>query len=389
MTAPHPARIDLLYIESGGGHRAAATALREVIARQGRDWDVRLRSVQEIFDPIDVIRKTMGVEFQELYNIMLRRGWTLGSAQLIPLMHLLIRSLHNAQVRLLGRFWSEHPADLVVSLVPHYNRAFRQALALACPAAPFMTVMTDLFDYPPHFWIERIDQHLVCGAGRAVEQAIGIGMPRSRILRASGMILHPRFYDAPPLDRAAERKRLGLRPDLATGLVLFGGEGSNEIPRIARALNRAGSGVQLILLCGRSAEIAAGLRAMPKRIPMFVEGFTRDVPHYMALSDFFIGKPGPGSISEALAMKLPVIVASNAWTLAHERANADWVREEELGMVAPSFAGIGGTVAELLQPERYRRVRARVSATRNRAVFEIPEMMETVLSRSGAAAFVA
>jgi len=122
---------------------------------------------------------------------------------------------------------------------------------------------------------------------------------------------------------------------------------------------------------------------------MFVEGFTRDVPHYMALSDFFIGKPGPGSISEALAMKLPVIVASNAWTLAHERANADWVREEELGMVAPSFAGIGGTVAELLQPERYGRVRARVSATRNRAVFEIPEMMETVLSRSGAAAFVA
>ena len=47
---------------------------------------------------------------------------------------------------------------------------------------------------------------------------------------------------------------------------------------------------------------------MPHHIPMFVEGFTKEVPYYMRLSDFFIGKPGPGSISEALAMKLPVLV---------------------------------------------------------------------------------
>jgi hypothetical protein len=49
----------------------------------------------------------------------------------------------------------------------------------------------------------------------------------------------------------------------------------------------------------------------------------------MELSDFFIGKPGPGSISEALAKKLPVIVQRNAWTMAHELYNTRWV--EELG----------------------------------------------------------
>ena len=61
-----------------------------------------------------------------------------------------------------------------------------------------------------------------------------------------------------------------------------------------------------------------------RRMPMHVEGFTREVPYFMGLADFFIGKPGPGSISEALAMRLPVIVERNAWTLAHERYNADW-----------------------------------------------------------------
>ena len=60
---------------------------------------------------------------------------------------------------------------------------------------------------------------------------------------------------------------------------------------------------------------------------MYVEGFTKEVPRYMQLADYFIGKPGPGSISEAVAMRLPVIVERNAWTLPQERYNADWVRE--------------------------------------------------------------
>ena len=57
----------------------------------------------------------------------------------------------------------------------------------------------------------------------------------------------------------------------------------------------------------------------------------------MHLADFFIGKPGPGSISEAIAMKLPVIVERNAWTLPQERYNADWVLEQGAGFVLPNF----------------------------------------------------
>ena len=80
---------------------------------------------------------------------------------------------------------------------------------------------------------------------------------------------------------------------------------------------------------------------MPADAPRFVEGFTQEVPYYMYLSDFFIGKPGPGSISEAVAMKLPVIVEQpNAWTLPQERYNAEWVRERHAGMVVDNFRGI-------------------------------------------------
>src|SRR6202035_3518525 len=108
--------------------------------------------------------------------------------------------------------------------------------------------------------------------------------------------------------------------------------------------------VQLILLCGRNDRLAARLRAMDRRIPVFVEGFTREVPFYMGLSDFFIGKPGPGSISEALAKQLPVIVDCNAWTLPQERYNAQWVREKEVGIVVHSHRHVADALAQMLKP---------------------------------------
>jgi len=379
--------IDLIYIDSGGGHRAAARALEAVVEEQQRPWDLRLHCVQDLLDSLDFIRKTTGIPFQEIYNIMLRRGWTLGTAQMIPAMHLVIRMLHRQQVEVLEQHWSSHPADMVVSLIPHYNRALRQAFAAVCPERPFVTILTDIADYPPHFWIERQDQYIVCGSERAVEQARELGLTADRILPVSGMILHPKFYAEPPADRAEARRRLGLRPDLPTGLVMFGGEGSNDTVKVARALNRPGSGVQLILLCGRHEESARAVRAMTPEIPMFVEGFTREVPYYMTLSDFFIGKPGPGSISEALAMKLPVIVERNVRTLAHERYNADWILERQVGLVVHSYDRVAGAVAELLEPERYERFRANAAAVRNRAVYEAVDWLADILSRSVGQAF--
>jgi 1,2-diacylglycerol 3-beta-galactosyltransferase len=103
----------------------------------------------------------------------------------------------------------------------------------------------------------------------------------------------------------------------------------------------------------------------------------------MHLSDFFIGKPGPGSISEALTMGLPVIVQSNAWTLPQERYNTIWVREHQAGVVIHSFREVVEAVAQLIEPETLARSRANAVALRNRAVFEIPEILERILARVG------
>src|ERR1051325_10779567 len=129
-------------------------------------------------------------------------------------MHALIRLYHRGQVRLLKNFWAEGSRDLVVSLVPNFNRALRASL----PDTKLVTILTDLADYPPHFWIERQEQYLICGTDRAAEQAYALGYPTDRVMRASGMILHPRFYELSAVDRDAERRKLGLAPDVPVGL---------------------------------------------------------------------------------------------------------------------------------------------------------------------------
>jgi len=87
-------------------------------------------------------------------------------------------------------------------------------------------------------------------------------------------------------------------------------------------------------------------------------------------------------VSEALAMHLPVIVECNAWTLPQERYNADWILENQLGEVLGSFKEIERAVERLIEPSTLERHRANAAALKNRAVFEIPEILEKFSKRS-------
>jgi 1,2-diacylglycerol 3-beta-galactosyltransferase len=191
------------------------------------------------------------------------------------------------------------------------------------------------------------------------------------------MILNPRFYEIPALsddERARARADLGFDPAKPVGIVLFGGEGSAVMLEIAHRLDDR----QLLMICGRNEKLRGKLKAMPHRAPLFIEGFTKEIPRYMQLADYFIGKPGPGSISEAVAMKLPVIVECNTWTLPQERYNAIWVREQDVGFVLPNFRGIARAVEDLLEPKTFARFREATARSRNRAVFQIPDILQRI-----------
>jgi UDP-N-acetylglucosamine:LPS N-acetylglucosamine transferase len=373
--------VHVVYFDAGGGHRSTALALADAIRIENRPWRVDLVNLHEVLAPIDILHKTTGVYTQEIYNWSLQRGWTQMISRTLPAMHGLIRLLHRRMVRELSAFWRVNRADLVVSVIPHFNRALHESVRQELPGTPLVTVMTDLADHPPHFWLEPGDQHFVCGSDRAVEQAFSIGIPEDQVWRVSGMAIHPRFYASMHIDRAAERERLGLERDVPTGLVLFGGYGSAVMKDIVERIAAAEAEVQLILLCGRNRQLAETLARSKAPIRRVVRTFTPEIEHYMHLSDFFIGKPGPGCVSEALAMKLPVIVERSSRTMVQERYNCDWIEQRGAGIVLESFAQIGSAVQRMVMPSMYAGFLERVGRLDNRAVFEITGILERILAQ--------
>ena len=230
-------------------------------------------------------------------------------------------------------------------------------------------------DYPPHFWIESNQaQHLVCGTAHAAEQARAAGYRDEQISLTSGMILRPAFYDQPELDRETECLELGIDPAKPTGIVMFGGHGSSDMLRIAKAL----PDIQLIFLCGMNATLSKKISLLKPSSRHVVIGFTQKINHYMRLGDFFIGKPGPSSLSEAVHMGLPVITFGNAWTMPQERYNTNWVREQGVGLVIPSLRAIRKGVLTLL--ENLPAYKDTVSSIENRAVFEVTDILAQLMS---------
>lgn len=368
-------KVYLMIYDMGAGHRSSANALKEVIEQRKLPWEIEV---------VEVFKDIFGMTFPQYFynNLALKKKWAraIHDPISVPLFKLQIRLRHLGWRNLLRKYWREHKPDLVVSLLPLVNRVLYESLRAELPGTPFVTSITDFADCPPNFWIERQDQLLICPSERAVKQAQSFGYPESRIFRTSGVIIHPRFDQPVTVDRQIERQRLGLEPDLPTGLVIFGSHGSQEMIEIADKLEQSSLKLQLIFICGRNEKLAKDLRNSQSRLPRFVENFTSQIPYYMHLSDFFIGKPGSVGISEAVAMKLPVITECNTTTtLFQERPSADWLADNEFGIVVDNFRNINRAVADLIQPENFPRYRANVEAYNNRAGFEVVDILSRFL----------
>ena len=383
VTIPAMKKIQILFHDAGGGHRNAAVALEAIATQQQRDWEMNLIQFQDLTNPLDLLRKLTGIQIQEQYNILLRNGWTIGATQILRLLQATIRLFHGQLVNLLRDYFRENPADLLVSVIPHFNREIGEAWSAVYPERPFVTLITDLADFPPHFWIEPTpEQYVICGTEKAVQQAREMGKEESHIFATSGMILRPDFYIDEAVDPVAGRKEMGFDENIPTGILLFGGFGPKVMYEIVERLETAHTPVQLIVVCGRNEKLKEKFLARKWNLGVYTLGFTKEVHRLMRFADFLIGKPGPGSIAEAMVRRLPVILECNSWTLPQERYNTEWVREKQVGIVLNDFTEIAQGVNQLLEPSRLAEFRRNVAALDNRAIFEIPELFSRLLNET-------
>ncbi len=380
--------VSVLVLRGGGGHYATYLALNAVLAKHRPHWHLTPIFADTLGQESQrrvtgQIAQSMGAGSDIFYDTILKNG--LGWIHLITVhIHKLITRLrHSLDVSLLAEIWRQAPPHLLISVVPFYNRALSDSVRAAELEIPVVSLLTDFADSPPAYWVApSTDNYLLCPTAKAVEQAIASGVDPSRAIQTSGLVVHPKFYDAHDRDLDDMRSRLGLLPNRPTGLVLFGANGSKVMLEIAKQLAALGDRLQIIFLCGRNQSVADAIRRLPGDQKRVVVGFTTEISDYMHLADFFIGKPGNVSVSEALVMNLPIITERNWLTLPQERYAADWIESRQVGLSISTFKQVRRAVETLIEPENFARYQAQVRKINNQAVFELPQLLEQILEQT-------
>ena len=123
-----PRKVDLIFFDAGGGHRASATALQSMLEQDRSAWEVRMVNLREVLEPIDIIKKIARVRVEDAYNrFLLRYGMTLGTGAMLRGIQMLIRQMHRPSAALLARFWKGGPSDLVQDTLLRAIQSFCRA----------------------------------------------------------------------------------------------------------------------------------------------------------------------------------------------------------------------------------------------------------------------
>jgi 1,2-diacylglycerol 3-beta-galactosyltransferase len=315
------------FSDTGGGHRSAAEAIIESLKTEyGNSFTVAMVDFFKDYAPPPFNRVS------ELYPEWVKapRLWqasfyvTDGRRQA----RMITSALWPYARQPVRRLVRDHPADLIVTVHAIANTFALRALGRDRP--PFYTVVTDMVTTHA-LWFDSRSDHIFVPTETARQRGIAYHMPADK-LEVVGLPVAAR-YCAPVGNKRTGRKRLGWPLDKPIALLVGGGDGMGPLGKAARAIDESGLDIGIVVVCGRNEKLKASLQAQAWENPVFLYGFTRDLPDFMRAADVIVTKAGPGTIAEALNAHLPIILYGKV--PGQEDGNVTFVVSEGAGVWAP------------------------------------------------------
>ena len=359
-----------LIADTGAGHRSAANAIRNAITfitqKKQEEWLIQQQTDTEeqkskLAQPgyrieiVDVFEEYSRFPLREavkLYGPAIRYRPKLygrifhmsNQVQRFSAMKTVSTPLiHNGLLRLIT---SVKP-DVIVSVHPLLNHVTLRTLEDLDVHIPFITVVTDLISVHNAWFSPGADAYIV-PTEYARELAIKQGMNPVRV-HVMGMPIDPKF--TLPLESKLElRRKLGLAPDPPVVLLVGGGEGAMGLRSAVHVISQARLSVQLLIITGHNKRLYVQLQRTRSslHIPAKVFGFVQNMPQMMHASDVIVTKAGPGTICEALACNLPIILSG--YVPGQEEGNVTFVEENNVGMLAYDSVELINILRRLLKP---------------------------------------
>ena len=243
------------------------------------------------------------------------------------------------------------------------------------PTIHFVVIPTDFDEGFPNMWFGSKKAHYLVGTKLLQDKA---KKNQHSHFPLSGLILRPSFHKTLQKDKGVQKTQLGLRPDQPVALIMFGGYGDKMMLKIAQGLTAHYPHLQCIFICGHHKKLYHQIQKISSSRPWCVVEFTKDIFHYMRAADFFIGKPGPGCISEAIDQRLPVLVQTGWTTLLQEKAVVEWIERKQLGLSFHNFRDLLSKIKTMLDHlDFFQRNVSKVPE--NKAVFESLTLLKKFL----------
>ncbi len=363
-------RILILMSDTGGGHRAAAEAIREALWQRYPDQcEVTL---------VDGFRMA-GFPFKyapEMYPWMInytRSSWGAGYKLLNTRnrARLAVRGIYITAERGIKKMLRANPADVIVCVHSVLTGISLQALNRFERRPPFVVVVTDLAS-THMFWYDRRADRTLVPTQAAFDNGLEAGL-RPETMRVTGLPVHPRFSQA-VFEREAARKKLGWDPNLPALLLVGGGEGMGPLFKTARAINDRRLPCQLAIIAGRNKALKEKLETSDWNQPTHIYGYVTDMPSLMAAANVLVTKAGPATISEAFIAHLPLILYDAI--PGQETGNVEIVVDNDAGIYAPSPKLVADAAAQWLSEGEAglaRRAAASAKLAKPNAVYDIAD----------------
>jgi 1,2-diacylglycerol 3-beta-galactosyltransferase len=336
-------RVLFLMSDTGGGHRAAAEAIRDaLIIKYGED-NVSAKLV-------DVFRASMFPMnyMPEFYPWLInhsKRSWGLGYklSNTKRRAAALAQSMYMTNGRRFKKMFKANPVDVVVSVHSVITRPTLRALSTFESRPPYLTVVTDLVT-THHFWYDKRTERCFVPTQAAFDMGLEAGMRPSQ-MRITGLPVDPRFIQRLVAKEEA-RKELGWEQGKPTILMVAGGDGMGPLYETARAIDALGLPCQMAIVAGRNKHLKEKLDNATWQQPTHVYPFIRNMPTLMAGADILVTKAGPATVTEAAIAGLPMILSDAI--PGQEDGNVTYVVENNAGAYAPKPELVAKTVAEWL-----------------------------------------
>ncbi len=377
-------RIFFATIAAGGGHVATARAMAQAVeATYPGEFEVEMSDYMLELGRRHPGVRTFDARHKALWKAILARPHLARYGQrLLDAAPRLTYAAHRRLLRSFAAVVAEdmkarargHAPALVVTNHPFLTVSFTLAQqARGFPDVPVVHFATEPLDASA-LWREPHAERVAVPSRAALRDLRRMGVAEDKLDLVGYPVQQP-FLHAP--SQAEARCHLGLS-DTFTCLVSLGSEGVGRgAERTVRALLELG--VQVVAVTGHNERLRARLEASTSgHINFTVRGFVDNMAQYLAACDLMVGKAGPASVMEALAVGRPVLVTRYAGL--NERKLVHFLSERRLGAYAPDIKRLTQEVSSYRSaPERLCEVRRRSAAL---GLAEMTEQLARYLARA-------